>query len=177
MNIITSNKGKYHEYKKIFPDAKMLNIGYHEIQADSLEEVVEHALEGLKEHAPLIIDDSGLFIDVYHGFPGVYSSYVMHTLGCQGIIKLMDGFDNRDAAFECVIGHIDINGDSKLIRGRVSGSITKTMKGTHGFGYDPIFKPEGHDKTFAEMVTDEKNKISHRGKAMEGLMRYLDITL
>ncbi len=177
MNIITSNNGKYREYKKIFPDAKMLDIGYHEIQADTLEEVVEDALDGLKENAPLMIDDSGLFIDALHGFPGVYSSYVMRTLGCEGILKLMDGTDNRDARFECVIGYVDIDGNSKVIKGEISGCITESMKGTSGFGYDPVFMPKSYRKTFAEMTAEEKNKISHRGKAMERLVRYLDFSL
>ncbi len=176
MNIITSNEGKFKEYKKIFPEARMHNVGYHEIQADTLEEVVEQALITLKEHAPLIIDDSGLFIDEYDGFPGVYSAYVMHTLGCKGILKLMKDADNRNSRFECVIGYMDSTGNIELFKGITDGIITEEIRGTGGFGYDPIFIPVNHEKTFAQMTIEEKNKISHRGKAMKALLIDREIT-
>ncbi len=173
MNIITSNPGKYREYKKILTDSKMHDIGYHEIQADTLEEVVEHGLRELREHAPLIIDDSGLFIDAYKGFPGVYSSYVMNTLGCEGMIKLMDNIEDRKARFECVIGYMDEAGSVMTFKGIVEGKIIHELLGSGGFGYDPIFIPKGYDRTFAQMSTDEKNKISHRGIAMEKLATHI----
>ncbi len=176
MNIITSNEGKFKEYKKIFPEARMHNVGYHEIQADTLEEVVEHALMTLKEHAPLMIDDSGLFIDEYDGFPGVYSAYVMQTLGCKGILRLMNHVENRNSRFECVIGYMDSTGNIELFKGITDGTIICDMRGTEGFGYDPIFIPVNYEKTFAQMTTEEKNKISHRGKAMKALLRYREIT-
>ncbi len=173
MNIITSNEGKFKEYKKIFPEAKMQNIGYDEIQADTLEEVVEHALKHLEEHAPSMIDDSGLFIDAYGGFPGVYSSYVMQTLGCEGILKLMDSEENRKARFECVIGYMSEKGDIEMFKGITDGAISTEMQGTAGFGYDPIFVSKGQRKTFAQMTTEEKNKVSHRGKAMRSLLQHI----
>ncbi len=174
LNVVTSNEGKYKEYKdklSKYYEIEMLNIDYPEIQADELEDVVEYAIDDLKEHAPLIIDDSGLFIEKLKGFPGVYSSYVMRTLGCDGILRLLENIDLRKARFECVIGFI--GKEMKLFKGESFGYITKKKLGTKGFGYDPIFRPEGREQTYAEMWTKEKNKISHRGRAMDSLLDYL----
>lgn len=175
LNIITSNEGKYKEYKlKLgnFFDVEMLDIDYPEIQADFLEDVVEYALEELEPHSPLIIDDSGLFIEELKDFPGVYSSYVMRTLGCDGILSLMQNIERRKARFECVIGFV--GEDIELFKGISRGYITKKKKGDKGFGYDPIFRPESRDQTFAQMKTREKNEISHRGRAVARLMKYME---
>lgn len=175
LTIITSNEGKFKEYEKKlnkFTEVKMLDIGYPEIQADSLEEVVSFCIEELSEYSPLIIDDSGLFVDKLDGFPGVYSSYVMKTIGNEGILSLLRDVEHRDARFECVIGLLD--GEKRLFKGVSRGEITKEKVGNHGFGYDPIFRPEGRSKTFAEMETEEKNEISHRGRAMEKLISYME---
>lgn len=175
LNVLTSNEGKFREYKNnlepYFREIRMADIGYPEIQANTLEKVVKYILDELSSFAPLIIDDSGLFIDTLNGFPGVYSSYVMDTLGCEGILKIMDGEENRDAHFECVIGYL--NEDKELFKGISEGKITKKMKGKGGFGYDPIFQPINNEKTYAQMSTQEKNKLSHRGNAMEKFLNYI----
>lgn len=171
ITVVTSNTGKYQEYKKKlggFADVEMKNIDYDEIQTDSLEEVVKRSLKTLKENAPLMIDDSGLFIDPLGGFPGVYSAYVMDTLGCDGILKLIEDEEVRSARFECVIGYLDE--DIRLFKGVSKGEIISEKRGEGGFGYDPIFRPDGRHKTYAEMSTAEKNDISHRGRAMDELI-------
>ncbi|MFW6141805.1 MAG: XTP/dITP diphosphatase [Candidatus Saliniplasma sp.] len=175
LNVITSNEGKFKEYKEKlseFYEVKMLNIDYPEIQADTLEDVVEYALEDLEEYSPLITDDSGLFVEKLKGFPGVYSSYVMRTIGCEGILSLLENINTRKARFECVVGFI--GEEKKLLKGTSHGYITKKKMGTRGFGYDPIFRPEGRDQTYAEMRAKEKNKISHRGRAMDELLDHLN---
>lgn len=175
LTVVTSNKGKYKEYQEKLGDyynkVEMENIGYPEIQADELEDVVEFALEVLSEKSPLIIDDSGLFIDSLKGFPGVYSSYVMKTIGCDGILSLMKNKENRKSKFECVIGYLGER--KKTFKGISNGSITREKRGEGGFGYDPIFRPEESEKTYAEMSSSEKNRISHRGKAMEKLLDFV----
>ncbi len=173
LNVITSNQGKYEEYKDMLADSfsvSMKKVHYHEIQTDRLKDVVVHALDDLVDHAPLIIDDSGLFIDALNDFPGVYSAYVMRTLGCGGILKLLEGEKDRGARFECMIGLLEE--DKKIFKGVCKGSISHEIRGEHGFGYDPIFVPSGYDITFAEMKTDQKNELSHRGKAMKQLLEY-----
>ncbi|MFW5945994.1 MAG: XTP/dITP diphosphatase [Candidatus Natronoplasma sp.] len=175
LTVVTSNEGKYKEYREKLGDhyskIEMANVGYPEIQTDELEDVVEFALEVLSERSPLIIDDSGLFVDPLNGFPGVYSSYVMETLGCDGILSLLKGKEDRKSRFECVIGYLGER--KKTFKGVSRGTITKEKRGTGGFGYDPIFQPEDSEKTYAEMSSQEKNKISHRGRAMEELLYFV----
>lgn len=178
LKVITSNRGKYREYKKRLESEskkiKMMNIEYPEIQTDRLERVVDFALDELSPYAPLIIDDSGLFIDGLNGFPGVYSAYVMETIGCDGILQLMDGVSERDARFECIIGCLIE--EKKLFKGTSQGTITHEKRGTKGFGYDPIFKPKDFEKTYAEMTSEKKNQISHRGASMEKLLEFMRST-
>ena len=174
---VTSNRGKVKEAKTFLEPlgikVKQLKITYPEIQADSLEEVVKFGIEWLKDRVPkyFFIEDSGLFIEALNGFPGVYSAYIYKTIGLEGILKLMENAKNRRAYFKSVIGYYD--GDIHMFTGVVHGVISEEKKGTHGFGYDPIFTPDGYNKTFAEMTTDEKNAISHRGKALKEFHRWL----
>ncbi len=175
LTIVTSNEGKYKEYSEKleghYSEVEMANVGYPEIQADDLEDVVEFALEVLSERSPLIIDDSGLFINVLNGFPGVYSSFVMRTIGCDGILSLMEDKEDRRSRFECVIGYL--GEEKKIFKGISRGTITQEKRGSGGFGYDPIFQPEESERTYAEMTSCEKNKISHRGRAMEELLDFV----
>ncbi len=121
-------------------------------------------------------DDTGLEIFALNNEPGVYSA---HYSGDRDPIKNMDlvlqkleGVEDRSARFRTVISLI-INNKEHLFEGIVNGTIRKEKSGTAGFGYDPIFEPEGYDITFAEMSLADKNKISHRGRAMEKLIDFL----
>jgi len=156
-----------------------IKTAYPEIQAESLEITIIPGLQWVmsKYNRPIMIDDSGLFIDALKGFPGVYSSYVYKTVGCGGILSLMKGVRNRGARFECCIGFMRPGGEPFIAKGVAPGSISSKMIGSGGFGYDPIFVPEGQDKTYAQFDIEAKNKISHRGKAIELFLRNLpDIT-
>ncbi len=141
---------------------------YPEIQAETLEETIAPGLEWLMErHArPMFIDDSGLFVDALKGFPGVYSSYVFKTVGCDGILRLMRGVEDRSARFECCIGYMEPGGEPFMVKGVARGTIAREAAGTGGFGYDPIFVPEGDTRTYAQIGVEEKNTMSHRGRAM-----------
>ena len=152
-----------------------LKTTYPEIQADTIDETIIPGLNWLMErhNRPMMIDDSGLFIDSLKGFPGVYSAYVFKTVGCDGILRLMEGFKERSARFECCIGFMVPGGKPSISRGTSRGSISKAKAGTGGFGYDPIFIPEGHTKTFAQFDIPAKNKISHRGRAIEAFLKEL----
>lgn len=152
-----------------------IKTAYPEIQADTIEETIVPGLRWLMEryHRPLMIDDSGLFVDALKGFPGVYSAYVFKTVGCDGILKLMKGFENRSARFECCIGFLVPGKDPFIAKGISKGTISEAKVGTGGFGYDPVFIPEGYTKTFAQLDIPEKNKISHRGRAIEAFLKEL----
>lgn len=121
-------------------------------------------------------DDSGLEVEALNNEPGVYSA---HYSGSRDMEKNMDlllnnlnGASNRNASFVTVISLL-LNGKEYFFEGRIHGKIIKEQKGLEGFGYDPIFIPEGHDRTFAEMTEEEKNKISHRAIAIQKLATFL----
>jgi len=177
---ITSNKGKVAEAKKKFSEIGVevvqKNLGYPEIQTADLEDVAlfgaEHVLK--KFDRPFILEDAGLFIDALEGFPGVYSAYVFHTVGCKGILQLMKKVDskNRGATFRSVYAYAKPGDKPKLFVGECSGDISFEEKGDNGFGYDPIFIPKNSEKTFAEMSTIDKNVLSHRGRSLNKLLDF-----
>jgi XTP/dITP diphosphohydrolase len=123
--------------------------------------------------ADFIIEDSGLFIDPLGGFPGVYSSYILKTLGNPGILRLLGDRKDRDAVFRSCFGHFSTHRGPALIKGECKGRIAFEQRGKEGFGFDPIFIPDGEERTFAEMSVEEKNSISHRGRALEALYNHL----
>jgi XTP/dITP diphosphohydrolase len=122
-------------------------------------------------------DDTGLEIDALSGAPGVYSARYA-GLKCsfednvQKVLKELKGVENRKAQFRTVISLI-LNGKEYFFEGSVNGEILEESHGVGGFGYDPIFKPLGFEKSFAEMDLDEKNEISHRGRASKKLVEFL----
>ena len=122
-------------------------------------------------------DDTGLEIDALNGEPGVYSArYAGENCTFEDNVDLvlskLENESNRSARFRTVIALLQ-GEDEILFEGSVNGQIIKTKTGDDGFGYDPIFKPEGFEKTFAQMTIAEKNEISHRGKAVKKLIKAL----
>ncbi|AFH43319.1 RdgB/HAM1 family non-canonical purine NTP pyrophosphatase [Fervidicoccus fontis] len=137
-----------------------------EIQAESVEEIALFAGENLflKEKKPILVDDTGLYIEALNGFPGPYAEYFLKTVGLDGLLELLKNSENRKACFKTAICfcYYDIK---KIFVGELCGEIGMEKKGYFGFGYDPVFVPNGYSKTLAEMSIEEKNKISHRGIA------------
>jgi len=122
-------------------------------------------------------DDSGLEIEALDNQPGVYSARFAgeeknDVANMNKVLQLLDNESNRSARFRTVISLIKDN-ETLFFEGEIKGTITKTKKGNNGFGYDPIFIPEGYSKTFAEMTKEEKNMISHRSIAVKKLVKYL----
>ena len=122
-------------------------------------------------------DDTGLEVEALNGEPGVYSArYAGENCSfadnVNKLLNALQGHTNRNARFRTAICLIE-NGEKKYFEGIVNGTITTLEAGSEGFGYDPIFLPEDHDKTFAEMPLDIKNQISHRGRATQKLVDYL----
>ena len=177
---ITGNKGKVLEAKMKFSELDIKinqkDIGYPEIQADALQEVACFGVDYLQKKVkhPFIIEDAGLFIDALDGFPGVYSAYVFYRIGCNGILKLLENVEHgkRKATFRSVYAFSEPGKKPFLFAGECKGMISKRGIGGHGFGYDPIFIPEYHVKTFAQMSTEEKNEVSHRRKSLDKLINY-----
>ena len=173
----TGNDHKYDEAKEVLGEygieLEKLSIERVEIQADEPEAIAEYSLKVLNMDIPLLIEDAGLYIDKYLGFPGPYSSYALRTLDNEGILKLMEGDGDRGASYISAIAYRD--GDiTATFRGEVKGEIAHEERGTGGFGYDPIFIPaEGDGRTFGEMSGEEKEKISHRARAFRQLGEWL----
>ncbi|HEY8930115.1 MAG TPA: non-canonical purine NTP diphosphatase [Mucilaginibacter sp.] len=122
-------------------------------------------------------DDSGLEIDALNGEPGVYSAryageHGNHAANIAKVLANLEGISNRKARFRTVISLI-WNGREHFFEGTVEGTICHEMSGSEGFGYDPIFQPDGYDITFAEMSLKQKNSISHRAIAVEKLVEFL----
>ncbi len=122
-------------------------------------------------------DDTGLEVEALDGAPGVYSARYAgdghdSQANMQKLLKEMEEKNNRKAQFRTVISLIE-KGEERRFEGVVKGEITTERRGDSGFGYDPIFQPEGFDETFAELGSEIKNKISHRAKAVEALCNYL----
>ena len=181
---ITGNKNKFSEISLLFQkynlpfELKQLDLDPVEIQADNLKEVALFKLNSVKKEieGSFFIEDAGFFVDKpLNGFPGVYSSYVFKTIGNEGILKLINNFNDTTAHFSAVIALYYEKLDKILIfNGSVKGKVSEKMRGSHGFGYDPIFIPqEIPEKTFSELISEEKNEISHRGKALKKLMDFL----
>lgn len=175
---MTSNKAKFQEVSQLLEgrgvQLEWQEAEYPEVQADRLEDVVREALAWLAPRYGdgLAVDDSGLFIRSLAGFPGVYSSYAFRTLGNDGILTLLDGVRDREATFETCIGLLE-DGESFVFHGASHGTIANRKRGSGGFGFDPIFLPDGSTRTFAEMTSSEKNAISHRGRAAEALAAHV----
>ena len=128
---------------------------------------------------PAIADDSGLVVEALDGKPGVHSArYAGENATdeekCQKLLKEMKGKENRNAAFECVISIAVPGGPALTYEGKCKGTITKEPAGSNGFGYDPIFYYEAFDKTFAQLTKEEKNEVSHRGKALKEIKNESD---
>jgi XTP/dITP diphosphohydrolase len=138
-----------------------------EIQSDSLKEIAEYAASIAAEslEAPVVVEDSGLFIETLAGFPGPYTAYALNTIGCGGVLKLLSGLSARRAYFECVVAFCRPGSKPTTFAGRAHGEIPHQPAGTAGFGFDPIFLPFAQERTFAQMSAEEKEGLSHRGIA------------
>jgi XTP/dITP diphosphohydrolase len=172
----TGNIHKFMEARPVLAEydvaVGMLRAKTLEIQSESLEEI---ALTSVTEafrncRLPIIVEDAGLFIQGLNGFPGSYAAYVYKTIGNKGVLKLMEGIEDRTANFQSVIAYLSAGLKSPLcFVGKVTGEIVKEERASgnmSGFGFDPIFRPCTSQKTFAEMSLEMKNKHSHRARAL-----------
>ena len=178
LTLVTHNPGKVREFRAGLAGLPLelhhLDRTYHELQADTLEEVASFGLQELagEVEGDFCLEDSGLFIDALHGFPGVYSAYVLRTVGLNGVLKLLKGAEDRRARFGSVVA-LSFHGETHLFRGEAHGTIARAPKGSGGFGYDPIFVPEGSAVTFGAMPLEKKLALSHRGRALAKLSEFL----
>lgn len=172
----TGNINKFNEAKSILGSygfsVAMLRVKGDEIQSDSLQEIAQAAVVNAFKsiRLPIFVEDAGLFINALGGFPGPYAAYVYRTIHNNGVLKLMQDVQGRQATFQSVIAYLDgtLNGPV-CFDGESKGEITlkeRREQGKTGFGFDPIFQPDGSQKSFAEMTLEEKNRFSHRASAI-----------
>lgn len=152
--------------------AKKLDIP--EIQSLNVEEVARTKAVTAYELTgqPVIVDDTGMSIAALGGLPGALVVWFLDILGPSGILKLLVGEKNRQASVSTCIGYADQTG-VYVFTGIVEGQISESLKGENGFGYDPIFIPEGQAKTYAEMLAEEKNAISMRKIALNKFKEFM----
>ncbi|MBX9853735.1 MAG: non-canonical purine NTP diphosphatase [Cytophagaceae bacterium] len=183
----TNNKGKLQEIRALIGNKynilSLQDIGCHEelpetqptIEGNSLQKA-EYVWQKYKINC--FADDTGLEVYSLGGAPGVISArYAGEKCSPEDnmnlLLKNMQNMTDRRAKFRACITLI-LNGEVKQFEGAVNGKILEAKQGAKGFGYDPVFQPEGFDRSFAELDMDEKNKISHRGKAVMELANYLN---
>lgn len=182
------NPNKVAEIRRILPvglELKGLDeLGLNEEIPETAETIEGNSLMKTqyvwdRYHVPCFGDDTGLEVDALGGAPGVYSArYAGPEKDSEANMKLLlknlVNCQSRDARFKTVITYIDAEGMVHQFTGVVNGVITAGRSGAEGFGYDPVFRPEGYKQTFAEMSRDEKNVISHRGRAFAQLVTFLN---
>ena len=185
----THNQNKLKELQQLMPPGIVLqslnDLAYTDAIDETGEDLAANALikdRTIYQHfgKPVFADDTGLEITALGGAPGVHSARWAGPecdarANVQKILKQLDGQSRRDARFRTVIALI-INDKEYLFEGSVAGHISKQPTGTEGFGYDPVFIPEGQQLSFAQMSAEAKNRISHRGRAVNRLLEFLKST-
>jgi len=184
----TNNKNKVKEIKSLIPK----NIEILSLTDIGCTEEIEETEDSIEGNAKLkadyitknygydcFADDTGLEVEALNGAPGVYSARYAgenptYEDNVQKMLFEMKDKPDKNAQFKTVIA-LNLKGDQYVFEGICKGEILKGKKGEKGFGYDPIFKPEGFEKSFAEMSLEDKGKISHRGKATKKLLAFLKL--
>ena len=167
---MTENQDKFREARSILDSQgiqiRQLKRAKVEIQDSSLDKIARNAIKTASIDRPglLLVEDSGLFIDALRGFPGPFSSYVYDTIGLEGVLGLLEG-RKRSAYFQTSIAVGSASLQPRTFTGTVTGSISRKIVGSAGFGYDPIFIPEGFTETFGQTSQEFKNNHSHRARA------------
>lgn len=183
----SQNQHKTKEISKILPSTielvSLKDLNFNEDIPENHDTIEENALEKARVifdtfKLPCFADDTGLFIEALNGEPGVYSARWAQLDNSfennieKALFKLKDK-SNRKAYFKTVVAYKDAS-EEKLFEGVIRGRIIESEKGEGGFGYDPIFVPDGYEITFSEMPLEEKNKISHRALAMKKFISFLN---
>ena len=174
LSFATSNLGKFKEAEHVLPGLRLLSIELPELQELDTQKItaakLDHVLsQGLSE---VIVEDVALHFEGLNGLPGPLVKWFLKSLKAQGLYDLAQRSGNVRVEVVAVVGYLDSNGKKFFFEGRVPGSLVPP-RGGDGFGWDPIFLPDGSDKSFAEMSEKEKSCISHRGRALEALRAHL----
>ena len=178
INFVTHNKDKVREFKVILGEefgVDQIDIDYRELRSDDTEEIVKEASKKLANELKkaVVVEDSGLFIKDLHDFPGTCSAYIHKRIGLKGILKLIEGVEDRSCMYKSAVGYCEPGKDPISFLGEEKGEVAEEIRGSYGFGHDPVFIPEGSDKTYGEMENVEDVK-KFRRRAVEKLKEYLN---
>ena len=175
---VTTNEHKRREVQGILGvELERADLALPEIQAIDPAEVAAEkaraARAALGEPAvPVIVEDSGLMVDAWDGFPGALTKWIMQSVGNEGLLRMLGPDNDRSAMAVCVVALAEADGTVRTFRGEVPGTLAPEPRGEGGFGYDPVFVPEWSSLTYAEMG-DDKNTDSHRARAFREVRRWL----
>jgi XTP/dITP diphosphohydrolase len=172
--VVTSNPNKAREVAAFFggdPEIDHVSLECPEFRHSDVGEIARGKAKFAYDHLnrPLIVDDTAFSVKALGGFPGPYAAYVLDTIGYRGILRLLEGVEERGASFETAIAYAG-EGGIRIFRGVIEGAITRSPRGNEGFGYDPIFEVEG--RTLAEIPLEAKSRISHRARALEAFREW-----
>ncbi|MBV8515839.1 MAG: non-canonical purine NTP pyrophosphatase [Acidobacteria bacterium] len=173
--LVSTNPNKGIEAERILGVPLLrVSIALPEIQAATVEDVTRYKLEVAKTkgYKRLVVEDVALGFDELGHFPGVYVRWLLEAAGGKGLAAIAYALNNRSARAQCCVGYWD-GSEVKLFVGETTGEILVQPRGERHFGWDAWFVPEGSKKTFAEMTAEEKDAVSHRGRAYRKLAEHL----
>ncbi len=171
---ITGNKGKLSEARRILDGVKQIKMDLPEIQEIDAKKVIEEKLRVAIKNSEgeIFCEDTSLYISCLNGLPGPLIKWFSKSMGNSGIFDLVNRYDDRRAVAKTIVGYSD-GGDIRFFEGEIEGEIV-SPRGENGIGWDKLFIPNGHKRTFGEMTMEEKNKLSMRNEALMKLKIYLD---
>jgi non-canonical purine NTP pyrophosphatase (RdgB/HAM1 family) len=174
--LVTSRAEKALEALRLGFEIERLDLDLPEPQALDPSEIVEAKARSAYAllSRPLLVEDSGLSVEAWGGFPGALVKWLEKSAGVAALARMLDAFEDRRATATCAIAFCD-GAEIVTARGETRGTIARAPRGAGGFGWDVIFVPDGEERTFAEMDAAEKDRISHRRRAWETLAARLPL--
>ena len=175
---VTTNEHKRQEVQEILGVAlEQADLDLPEIQAIDPAEVAAEKVRAARAalggpELPVLVEDSGLMVDAWDGFPGALTKWLMRSVGNEGLLRMLPEGVDRSARAVCVVALAEADGSVRTFRGEVPGTLAQRPRGTGGFGYDPVFIPEWSSMTYAEMG-EGKNEDSHRARAFRAVREWL----
>jgi len=176
---VTTNEHKRREVQEILGIALgSADLDLPEIQAIDPAEVAAEKARAARAalgdtDLPVLVEDSGLMVDAWDGFPGALTKWVMQSVGNEGLLRMLAPEEDRSARAVCVVALAEADGKVRTFRGEVLGTVAESPRGGGGFGYDPVFVPHGSSMTYAEMGGG-KNTDSHRARAFRAVLGWLE---
>lgn len=174
LHFITGNEKKFRELQAVLGDLERLDIDLPEIQDTDAENIIRAKLLEALNHRDdeLIVEDTSLYLSCLNGLPGPLIKWFLQALGNAGLSDLAERLGDSRAEAKTIIGYARSRDEIRFFEGSVHGTIVPPDG--EGFGWDPIFRPDGHERTFARMTLEEKNEISMRRIAAERLKDFLE---